>query len=161
MHAAIEPSERKIVMHHAAKGFTLIEVMIVIAIIAILAAIALPAYQDYMVRARVSEALMFASGFKPGIIVNASQSASDLSADSTAITALNGTENVTSSAVDSANGEIIVVTTSRAGNGTLKLTPRDGAGAALAAGTALVGIVSWTCTATLAQRFLPKSCTGT
>jgi type IV pilus assembly protein PilA len=48
----------------AAKGFTLIELMIVVAIIGILAAIALPAYQDYTIRSRVSEGLMLASSLK-------------------------------------------------------------------------------------------------
>jgi type IV pilus assembly protein PilA len=49
------------------KGFTLIELMIVVAIIGILAAVALPAYQDYTIRAKVSELMLSASGFKTSI----------------------------------------------------------------------------------------------
>ncbi len=144
-----------------AKGFTLIELMIVIAIIAILAAIALPAYQDYVVRSRVSEALSLGSGLKAIVIVNASEGTANLGTNATLVTAADNSPNVTSTAINGATGVISIVTTARAGNGTITLTPRGAAGAALVGGTVPAGNIFWTCaSANMAQKYLPSSCTG-
>ena len=63
---------------NAQKGFTLIELMIVVAIIGILAAIAIPAYQDYIVRSKVTEGLNLASSYKTTIAENAGNGSADL-----------------------------------------------------------------------------------
>jgi type IV pilus assembly protein PilA len=141
-------------------GFTLIELMIVIAIIAILAAVALPAYQDYVVKSRVSEALVLASGLKASIVVNASEGNTDLAANATLTRAADQSPNVASTAVDGVSGVITVVTTDKAGAGTLILTPTGGAGEPLVAGSVPNGNIFWACTATLHQKYLPSTCVG-
>src|SRR6476646_8936943 len=95
------------------KGFTLIELMIVVAIIGILAAVALPAYQDYTVRARVTEGLSLATAAKTAVAENAANGASDLASGWSAPTA---TPNVTSVGVSGTTGVITITYTAKAGN---------------------------------------------
>lgn len=141
-------------------GFTLIELMIVVAIIAILAAIALPAYQDFVVKARVSEAFVLASGLKATVITNASSNAADLGSGASLTVASDKSPNVASTAINAQSGAITVATTPKAGGGNIVLTPTGAAGAALIAGQAPVGNIVWTCTSTLPQRYLPSACVG-
>ena len=124
------------------KGFTLIELMIVVAIIGILAAVALPAYQDYTVRAKVSEIVLAASACRTGISETVQNSNTTAIDQPTLASSCNvsPTKFVTSGAAAGATGIITIVgnqanlSALTAGTNTLTLIPMI-SGSPLAAGT--------------------------
>lgn len=141
---------RRLIARNVQKGFTLIELMIVVAIIGILAAVALPAYQDYTTRAKVSEVILMAAPAKLAV----SETSSSLG-DLASVTATNtgysfpGATKYVSNVVITATTGVVTVTSAVPGAaGDIILTPT----------VVAAGQLKWKCTTTITEKFVPAEC---
>ncbi|HVT63440.1 MAG TPA: pilin [Legionellaceae bacterium] len=134
-----------------AKGFTLIELMIVVVILGILATCAIPAYQNHVVRARVVEGLSLVTSAKMVVTEyliahNGEPGGSGLGAG---YQSPQPTENVSSIVIDKNTGDITITFTPIAGNGTIVFHPS----------MTPSGEVTWACNeGTLAAKYRPETC---
>lgn len=137
------------------KGFTLIELMIVVAIVGILAAVALPAYQDYTIRAQVTELMGLTEGAK--VAVAESYQSTGVLPTTNAIAGYGGASGRYTASVNIGAGGAITAIADQANSnpairgGTIVLTPT-------ANGTN--NTLTWTCNGNIDVRFRPTSCRG-
>ena len=156
---------------HLQQGFTLIELMIVVAIIGILAAVALPAYQDYTKRAKMSEVILAASACRTTITEVYQSGSITPAANGWGCESSSSTSKYVKSIQTTVNGAIIVkaqaIDTANIDDKDVTLIPADSAGAALTYTSGGVAINRWICgSATLtpatsiSPKYLPGSCRG-
>jgi len=137
-------------------GFTLIELMIVVAIVGILAAVAIPAYQDYIKRSKVSEVMAAAGACKTSVAEFHAANASVMPLDNTEA-GCSSTQTQYITTLDVANGIITVTAGGSQGIGAgvdgqnIVLTPILG-------GAANDEIVEWQCTGSIDPKYRPASC---
>lgn len=135
------------------KGFTLIELMIVVAIIGILAALAIPAYKDYVAKAQAAEAFSLMDGAKTVVAEACNENGSCTASNPLGTAAVGKYVSVAAPTVDG-----VIVATFAAANPTsaliqgktVTLTPTL---------TAIGGSITWVCATTMDPKYTPKSCT--